>query len=69
MRRFCEVNRAITKWGQVKHGAEYVQSICRLGNRRSYIGWVMSGPEMQLCWKDIVFGQHDNVLVGDEVLA
>lgn len=69
IRRFCEVNRVIIRWGQVKHGAEYVQSICRLGNRRSYIGWVMSGPEMQLCWKDIVFGQHDKVLVGDKVLA
>lgn len=61
--RFCQVNQAIMKWGQARHGAEYVRSIDRLGERTSsWKGWVMKGTEMQQCWEGIVFGQHDKLL-------
>lgn len=62
-RQFYDTNKAIMKWAQAKHAPEYVQSFYRLGNR------VKNGTEMQLCWKNIVFGQYDEVLVEDKVLV
>jgi len=57
------------KWAQAKHAPEYVQGLYRLGGPMSNIGWVMNGTEMQLCWKNIVFGPYDEVLAQDEVLV
>jgi len=53
--KFYDVNKAIQKWGQAKHGMEYMNNLIRLLNREGYDDGLMNGEELQQYLQGIVF--------------
>jgi len=53
--KFYDVNDAIQKWGQAKHGKEFMDNLLRLLDREERDEWLMDGEELQEYWEGIVF--------------
>jgi len=56
IKEFYDINNAIMKWGQAKHGMQFMENLHRLFNQDQDWNneWMMSAEETKEFWKDLV---------------